>query len=66
MLIRKITSGFVTQVFDTEQGRFISQDFTAGDECDYEDRNGDWVDEELFEVNGKEVYLPFEMVQPNQ
>lgn len=59
MLVNKITVGFVTQVFDTETNQFVSQDFTAGDEVDYEDQDGECVD-------GDEVgYLPFEMNQPN-
>ena len=30
MLINKITTGVVTQKYDTEQGRFVSQEFWAG------------------------------------
>lgn len=64
MLINKITTGFVIQTFDTEQKKFVSQNFTAGSECDYEDQTGTPVESELLEVNGDEVYLPFDMVQP--
>lgn len=72
MLIKKITTGFVTQVFDTEKKQFVSQDFTAGTEVDYETENGDMlVAGSLSEHNlgpraEKEVYLPFDMVQPGQ
>jgi hypothetical protein len=62
MLIHKITSGYVVQMFDTKLGKFIDQQFVAGDECSYEDEDGDSVDSNLLEVDGKEVYLPFDMV----
>lgn len=64
MIIKKITSGFVVQEFDTDLKQFISQEFIAGDTCDYEDDNGDVADCCLLEVNGEEVYLPFDMEQP--
>ena len=37
MLINKITVGWVTQTFDTEQKKFMRQEFFAGDQVDYED-----------------------------
>jgi hypothetical protein len=64
MLVNNVTTGFVVQVFDTELKRFISQEFTAGEQTDYEDRLGDPVDRKLLEVDGQEAYLPFDMVQP--
>ena len=65
MLINKITVGFVTQVFDTELKRFVSQEFTAGDDCQYENKKGDAVDSDLVaDKDGGEAYLPFHMVQP--
>lgn len=64
MIIQKITSGFVVQKYDTVSQRFISQEFVAGDECDYES-DGETVDPSLLEVDGREVYLPYEMVQPS-
>ena len=64
MLVNKVTAGFVVQVFDTESRRFVSQQFVAGDQCDYEDKDGDPVDSKALEVDGKEAYLPFDMVQP--
>ena len=57
MLVNKITVGFVTQVFDTELKRFVSQEFTAGDNVAYENEKGDAVD-------SVDNYLPFHMVQP--
>lgn len=62
MIVKKITSGFVVQIFDTEKNEFISQDFIAGDTCEYEDSKGSPVDEETV----KESYLPFFMVQPDK
>ena len=59
MLVRKITHGFVVQVFDTEKGRFVSQEFVAGDEVAYEDSHGEAVDSDMVAA-----YLPFHMVQP--
>ncbi len=47
MLVKKITVGFVIQDFDTDAKRFISQDFVAGDEVDYEDEKGEAVEESL-------------------
>ena len=64
MLVNKVTAGFVVQVFDTEKRRFVSQQFVAGDQCDYEDQDGEPVDRKELEVDGKEAYLPFDMVQP--
>ena len=64
MLVNKVTTGFVVQVFDTELKRFVSQHFVAGDQCDYEDGNGEPVDRKALEVDGVEAYLPFDIVQP--
>jgi hypothetical protein len=79
MLVRKITTGFVTQTFDTGAGRFTAQEFIAGEQCDYENERGEPVDSELLtvrkQIKGKkgrkntvkeEAYLPFEMKQPNE
>ena len=61
MLVAKVTTGFVIQIFDTDLGQFISQEFVAGDQCDYE-VDGEPVDSSLLMVDGKEAYLPFNMV----
>ena len=66
MLVNKITAGFVVQVFDTELKQFVSQEFVAGDDCQYEDGNGDPVDRKELETDGTEAYLPFDMVQPEE
>jgi len=65
MKIKKITTGFVVQTFDTALGRFVSQEFVAGDQCDYENEAGEAVESSLLNgKDGNEVYLPFDMVQP--
>lgn len=65
MLLRKVTVGFVVQTFDTEKQEFVSQEFVAGDQCDYENEDGEPVDRELFaSPDGVEDYLPYDMVQP--
>jgi hypothetical protein len=79
MRINKITVGFVSQIFDTDLGRFVSQEFVAGDPVDYEDEDGEPVDSDLLEIKKKvkgkkgrkktvkeEAYLPFEMKQPDE
>tara|TARA_Y100000034_G_scaffold112241_1_gene146032 strand:- start:58 stop:507 length:450 start_codon:yes stop_codon:yes gene_type:complete len=69
-MLKKITVGFVIQNFDPKTRKFVSQEFVAGDQVNYEDENGEEVDDDLFchEVPGQnfmpEVYLPFNMVQP--
>ena len=64
MLIKKIITGFVIQELDTDKHAFVSQEFIAGDQIDYEDRNGQSVEPSRFIVDGQEAYLPFEMIQP--
>lgn len=56
-IVKKITIGFVVQEYDTETGKFVSQDFVAGDQVDWEDEDGNAIPEE-------DAYLSFEMVQP--
>ena len=58
-MIKKITTGFVVQVFDDGTGQYVSQEFVAG-EVDYEPADGDELMPE------PEPYLPFEMVQPRR
>ena len=55
-MIRKTTSGFVTQNFD-DDGRLINQNFTAGDEVQWEDEN--WN-----EIEPRDFYYPFKMAKP--
>ena len=66
-LLKKITTGFVVQVFDVEAKQFISQEFVAGDQCDYENEDGEVVEPDNFNgEDGREVYLPYDMGQPNE
>ena len=62
MIINKITVGFVIQAYDTELGRFVSQDFIASGQCDYEDEDGQPVNPE--EMGDPEPYLPYSMMPP--
>ena len=55
---KKITHGFVVQVFDAN-GECTSQSFSAGDPVDYESLDGSrFVDAQ------DERYMPYDMVQP--
>ena len=65
MIIKKITVGFVIQSFDTEKGKFISQEFIALDQVDYEDEKGNIATWPPSNDEG-EPYLDFDMVQPKQ
>lgn len=53
----KITYGWVSQSFDS-QGHCFRQEFLASDEVQYEDEDGEPVEE-------REVYFPYSMMQPN-
>lgn len=55
--IRKITTGFVTQRWDLETGKFLGQDFTASDDVAYENEHGEVIDQ------AEPEYRCFEMVQ---
>ena len=57
MIVKKVTTGFVIQEFDTETRQFVSQEFVAGEQVDFEDEFGDTV--EPFSE-----YLAFDMVPP--
>lgn len=59
--LKKITSGYVTQVFDTDKNEFIEQYFHTGDNVEWEDSNGHTITCPL-----SDPYLPFDMVQPNE
>ena len=59
MIINKITTGFVVQVFDTDKNKFVKQYFIAGDQVAIEDLYGNKVEDI------KLPYLQFNMVQPN-
>ena len=66
MLVKKITDGFVIQTYDTEKGKWLEQEFVAGDSCELEDGDGNCLeDNPLVRPDGTEAYLPFVMVQPS-
>jgi hypothetical protein len=64
MIIKKYTSGFAIQTFDTGKNRFVSQEFIAG-ESEYEMENGTSIDPSVY-MPLPEPYLPFEMKQPGE
>lgn len=65
MILKKITTGFVIQTFDTERGSFVEQEFVAGDDVTVENEHGDVVDAaDRKEIDN--IYLPFNMVQPSE
>lgn len=66
MIINKITTGFVIQRFDTDLQKFVSQEFIAGDQTDYETQDGSEINRVDFldRLVGQEPYLNFDMVQP--
>lgn len=57
-IVKKITEGQVIQTYD-EEGNCTGQEFTAGDQVDFEDDNGEPADVPYYEK-----YQPFDMVQP--
>ena len=61
VMITKTTTGFVTQTYD-DKGKCTGQEFVAGDQVDWEDENGEPVDECDYDVTFE--YQPFDMVQP--
>lgn len=67
MIIQKITTGFVIQEFNTDTQKFVSQQFVAGDEVDYE-VEGSAINQVDFEnkLVSHNGYLPFTMVQPGE
>jgi hypothetical protein len=66
MIIQKITPGYVIQQFDSEKKQFVFQEFIGGDEIDYEDTEGNALNELEVESFGldKAAPLHFNMVQP--
>lgn len=65
-MLRKITHGYVVQRYDPRRCRFISQEFIGGD-SEFETEAGVSMDSDDFvDPDGREVYLSFEMVQPDE
>jgi hypothetical protein len=71
MIINKTTCGFVIQQFDTDKKQYISQEFIAASEVDYEDTSGNVLEDKAMQeynfgpLAETEPYLPFDMIQPN-
>lgn len=59
MLLNKITIGYVVQTFDTELGKFVSQEFVASQKAEWEDQNGVCAD-----APTNAGMLPFVLVSP--
>ena len=67
MKINKITHGFVVQTWDTELNRWISQEFVAGDQTEFEAADSDQIlNPADVWPNGPEPYLPFHVKQPDE
>lgn len=67
MQIRKITHGFVIQVFDTEKEKWVDQEFVASSgETEYDDCEGNPLDEDEAEEMIGDADLPLEMIQPEK
>jgi hypothetical protein len=63
MNVKKVTTGFVTQVFDKE-GNCLSSEFTAGEQVEWEEETSDkTIDPEKF-FKGNVPYYDFNMLQP--
>ena len=61
MSYKKVVVGYVVQSYN-DNGTPESQEFIAGDEVTYED---EFYGEPIDPPTEKEVYLPYDMVQPN-
>lgn len=67
MELRKTTVGFVTQTYDTETGKWLSQEFTCADQVDWENEDGNAVDPlDIFKCENEVPYLCFDMKDPSE
>jgi len=66
MIVRKITVGFVVQEFDAETGRCVSQEFVAGNDARWEDRQGKPLSDDDFGIDLEGLYHPLEMKPPEE
>lgn len=65
MIIRKITEGCVVQIFDTDKGKYIHQDFIPSGKSKYELEDGTpCLPITIKKLDGK--FLPFDMKQPKK
>ena len=67
MKLRKITIGYVIQVFDTDKGEFIQQEFVAGD-VEHDPFVVEWENDmgEPVDCPENERDLNFDMIQPKK
>jgi len=66
MIVRKITTGFVVQEFDADTGHCVSQEFIAGDQVEWEDRQGNAISDGDFGIDLEGLYHPMEMKKPEE
>lgn len=63
-MLNKRVNGFVSQLYDTDTGKFISQEFVASDEVEWEFQSGMPVTDSLVKSEGlNRAYCPMEMVK---
>lgn len=66
MIVRKITTGFVVQEFDADTGRCLLQEFVAGNQVAFEDRQGNPISDGDYGIDLDGLYYPLEMKQPEE
>jgi hypothetical protein len=64
MILRKITTGFVVQQFDSDTGRCLSQEFVASDQVEWQDQAGNPIEDGQYGIDLEGLYFPAEMKQP--
>ncbi len=63
MKYRKISIGYVIQVYDTDKPGFVSQEFVAG-EVEWENEAAEPICDSDVPDEALDTYLPFNMEQP--
>jgi hypothetical protein len=69
MKIHKIIHGFITQVFDDETQKWISQDFIESGLVEYETEKGETLNETEFAelvMDERQLNLPIELEDPKK
>ena len=64
MILNKTTTGFVVQKFDSETGRCLSQEFVASDQVEWEDQEGNPIEDGQYGIDLEGLYWPLDMKQP--
>ncbi|MBI9069153.1 MAG: hypothetical protein JEZ09_17790 [Salinivirgaceae bacterium] len=65
MIVKRIIEGHVTQLFNTEDNGFISQEFTAGCNVEIEPHGNIAVNDDQRQ-QALNAYIPFDMMQPSK